>query len=406
MAGSSGSGQDIESGRTNMAESTTVVQGGRPSELDVPFNGLAVFEAGARRDNQRPDRTVSGVLGRGWNGADTPAQRQPGAGVIGVGAPNRGPGMVGLGGGVRIPSTFLGSPGNLGESGLGGTGAIGIGGPGDSTAPTTAASDVATDVPTLPGAGLVGQGGTSFFPTPVTGSPNPGVGNGPGVVGIAGGRRRPPDGDMSQADLAATANIGVVGFGGDGPKAVTVGGSAIGPVSAGAGIRGIGGVAAAPGTSVTLGGPGVVGVAGGVTVPADAIVAEIGVAGFGGPAVNVGIGVLGVSSSSPGVSGTSTSAAGVAGSSTSAPGVAATSSSGVGVSGSSAGSNGGWFRSGTVAQIHLEPLRDPLVSPQGVIPGVAGDLLVLTPRAERVTATLWFCTTTGDETTAQWVNIA
>ena len=211
---------------------------------------------------------------------------------------------------------------------------------------------------------------------------------------------------MSQADLAATTNVGVVGFGGDGPKAVTVGGSAVGPVSAGAGIRGIGGVAAAPGTSVTLGGPGVVGVAGGVTVPADATVAEIGVAGFGGPAVNVGIGVLGVSSSSPGVSGTSTSAAGVAGSSTSAPGVAATSSSGVGVSGSSAGSNGGWFRSGTVAQIHLEPLRDPLVSPQGVIPGVAGDLLVLTPRGERVTATLWFCTTTGEETTAQWVNIA
>jgi hypothetical protein len=69
MAGSTGSGQDIESGRTNMAESTTVVQGGRPSELNVSFNGLAVFEAGARRDgDQRPDKTVSGVLGRGWNG--------------------------------------------------------------------------------------------------------------------------------------------------------------------------------------------------------------------------------------------------------------------------------------------------------------------------------------------------
>ena len=392
MAGSTGSGQDIESGRTNMAESTTVVQGGRPSELNVSFNGLAVFEAGARRDgDQRPDKTVSGVLGRGWNGADTPAQRQPGAGVIGVGAPNRGPGMVGLGGGVRIPSTFLGSPGNLGEDGLGGTGAIGIGGPGDSTAPT-AASDVATDVPTLPGAGLVGQGGISFFSTPVAGSLDPGVGNGPGVVGIAGGRRRPPDADMSQADLAATANVGVVGFGGDGPKAVGVGGPSIGPVSAGAGIRGIGGVAAASGTPATVAGPGVVGVAGGVTLPADATVAEVGVAGFGG----TGVGVLGVSGSLPGVSGTSTSASGVVG----------TSGSGAGVVGGSDTNRGGWFSSGSVAQIHLAPLRTPLTNPNGVIAGLAGDLLVLTPRADRIGATLWFCTTTGDVTTASWVNVA
>src|SRR5918996_445663 len=299
MAGSTGSGQDIESGRTNMAESTTVVQGGRPSELNVSFNGLAVFEAGARRDgDQRPDKTVSGVLGRGWNGADTPAQRQPGAGVIGVGAPNRGPGMVGLGGGVRIPSTFLGSPGNLGEDGLGGTGAIGIGGPGDSTAPT-AASDVATDVPTLPGAGLVGQGGISFFSTPVAGSLDPGVGNGPGVVGVAG---------------------------------------------------------------------------------------------FGG----TGVGVLGVSGSLPGVSGTSTSASGVVG----------TSGSGAGVAGGSDTNRGGWFSSGSVAQIHLAPLRTPLTNPNGVIAGLAGDLLVLTPRADRIGATLWFCTTTGDVTTASWVNVA
>ena len=50
MAGSSGSGDDIEAGRTNWAESTTVIQGGRPSELDVPFNGLSVFEAGAGCD--------------------------------------------------------------------------------------------------------------------------------------------------------------------------------------------------------------------------------------------------------------------------------------------------------------------------------------------------------------------
>ncbi len=168
--GSDGSGDDVVAGRTNMAESTTVVQGGRPSELDVGFNGLAAFEAGPRRDEQRPDGTMSGVLGRGWNGADTPAQREPGAGVIGVGAPNRGPGLVGLGGGHRISTTFLGSPGNLGESGLGGSGVIGIGGPGDAV-PPTASADVAADVPSLAGAGVVGQGGTSFFLTPVVGGP-------------------------------------------------------------------------------------------------------------------------------------------------------------------------------------------------------------------------------------------
>ena len=55
MADSSGSGDEIEAGRVNFAESTTVVQGGRPSELDVGFNGLAVLEAGPRRDDQHPD---------------------------------------------------------------------------------------------------------------------------------------------------------------------------------------------------------------------------------------------------------------------------------------------------------------------------------------------------------------
>src|ERR1700730_9087494 len=179
MAGSSESGKDIESGRLNFAESTAVFQGGRPDDLDVDFNGLVVFEAGPRRDGQFANATLSGILGRGWNGA---VDSEGGAGVIGVGAPNRGPGMVGLGGGVRISSTFLGSPGNLGETGLGGTGLIGFGGPGqpDPDGPATSAS--------LPGAGVVGQGGTSFFETPLDSSP--GIGNGAGVVGIAGGRQR------------------------------------------------------------------------------------------------------------------------------------------------------------------------------------------------------------------------
>ena len=266
--GSSGSGGNIKAGEPNFAESTTAVLGGRPSELDQDFNGLAVFEAGPRRDDQFANSTVSGVLGRGWNSDQHP---DPGAGVIGVGAPNRGPGIVGLGGGVRIASTFLGSPGNIGETGLGGTGLVGFGGPGqsDPDGPGTSAS--------LPGAGVVGQGGTSFFETP-TDQSGPGVGNGPGVVGIAGGRSRPPDANLSQMDLAATANVGVVGFGGEGPKPLEPGLS-IGPVSAGAGVRGIGGFGGSLAGSAPSG-PGVVGVAGDVTpIPPDTDFSDFGVVG-------------------------------------------------------------------------------------------------------------------------------
>ncbi|MCC6173897.1 MAG: hypothetical protein IT305_01230 [Chloroflexi bacterium] len=391
MSGSTSSGDDIEAGRLNYAESTTVVQGDRPSELDVPFNGLAVFEAGPRRDDRRPNGPVSGVLGRGWNGNGVSGSSTPGAGVVGIGAPNRGPGLVGLGGGHRISSTFLGSPGNLGEEGLGGTGAIGIGGPGDASFDPSH-GDATAEVPSRPGAGMVGQGGTAFFRAPIAGSPDPGIGNGPGVVGIAGGRRRPPEADLTQADLAATANVGVVGFGGDGPKPVSVGGPFVGPQSAGAGMLGVGGVATEPGTSSRLGGPGVVGVAGTAVVPADGTLPEVGVAG--------------ISSTGFGVSGASVIQAGVSGTPASGPGVAGGSTSGVGVAGGSTSDVGGYFSSATVAQIHLEPHRDPLDDPNGSIAGRTGDLLVLRTPRERQIATLWFCRTSGDASAAIWIKLA
>lgn len=389
MAGSSGSGDDIEAGRTNMAESSTVIRAGRPSELDVPFNGLATFVAGPRRDEQRPDTAVSGVLGRGWNG---PVPGRAGAGVVGIGAPNRGAGTVGLGGGHRITSTFLGSPGNLGESGQGGTGMIGIGGPGDPAADSAAAGDVSVEIGSLPGAGGVGQGGTSFYLTPAPGDPGPGTGNGAGLIGIAGGRRRAPDADLAQLDLEATANVGVVGFGGDGPKPAGGAGSPlIGPVAAGAGLRGIGGIAQAPG-GVPVGGPGVVGIAGTAAVPSDGEFAAVGVVGIGAG----GSGVAGIATDRPGVDGHSDTAAGVAGAS----------AKGVGVAGFSEGSVGGYFASARVAQLHLDPLRDALTTPTGAIEGRGGDLLVLKSRREEQIATLWFCRTSGDASTAVWVQIA
>jgi hypothetical protein len=204
---------------------------------------------------------------------------------------------------------------------------------------------------------------------------------------------------MSQADLAATENVGVVGFGGDGPK--PFGGTTVGPVSAGPGVRGIGGIATPSGTTTTIAGPGVVGVAGTAPVPSDATVAEIGVAGFGG----AGAGVFGMSTAFPGVAGTSTSASGVVGTSTAGAGIVGTSLTGPGVVGISGGTNGGAFSSSVAAQINLRPLPTPLATPTGAIAGRAGDLLVLTPRPDGLMATLWFCTTTGDATTATWVRI-
>lgn len=66
-------------GGENLAESTTVAYGGRPDELGVPFNGIAVLEARAREDGRRPDRTLNGVVGRGWNGGAAGGS-EPGAG--------------------------------------------------------------------------------------------------------------------------------------------------------------------------------------------------------------------------------------------------------------------------------------------------------------------------------------
>jgi hypothetical protein len=374
MAGSDQSGDDIEAGVLNFAESTTKILGSLSSEPGVGFDGISVFEAAPRGGLQSPAGPLNGILGVGGNGW---LHAEPaGAGVVGIGAPNRGPGMVGLGGGANIGSSFLGSQGNLGSVGLGGTGLVGVGGPGDISSEGRAAAL------SLPGAGVVGQGGGSLFKTPAASSGGPGVGNGAGVVGIAGGRGRPPDFTLSQADLAATANVGVFGFGGDGPK--TLGTppheGLMGPVSAGAGVRGVGGVAGG------LGGPGVVGIAGNVAatgIPADSTFGNMGVGGFSLD----GVGVHGKSGSAAGVSGGS--------------------SNGVGVAGDSGSGNGGYFSSAEVAQIHLEPHKDPLANPNGMVEGRTGDLLVLTiplpPDVKEAVATLWFCRIKGN---SGWVQLA
>jgi hypothetical protein len=156
-------------------------------------------------------------------------------------------------------------------------------------------------------------------------------------------------------------------------------------------VRGVGGVATDPTTLATAGAPGVVGVAGGVTVPPAGAAADTGVAGFS----EVGFGVSGASSRQAGVVGTSDGGPGVLGGST----------GGVGVVGNSGTAVGGYFSSERLAQVHLEPHRDPLGSPNGTIPGRAGDLIVLRTRRESDLVTLWFCRRSGNETTAAWVQI-
>jgi hypothetical protein len=135
-------------------------------------------------------------------------------------------------------------------------------------------------------------------------------------------------------------------------------------------------------------------VAGGVPIPLDGMLSEMGVAGFGGN----GFGVFGKSDGFPGVQGSSGNAAGVSGGST----------KGIGVAGASTESNGGYFASAKVAQLHLEPLKTPLDNPNGNLPGRAGDLLVLRTTQREQFVTLWFCRMGGDnvKTMANWLKIA
>jgi hypothetical protein len=193
-------------------------------------------------------------------------------------------------------------------------------------------------------------------------------------------------GALSQTDLAATANMGVVGFGGDGPKPVGTS-DFVGPTSAGAGVRGVGGVVTDATGTVSFGGPGVVGLAGGAADPGDGPLMDIGVAG----AATIG--------------------PGAAGSSTSGPGVLGTSTSGPGVRGDSGSTVGGFFTSRVLAQLHLDPHRRQLANPNGTIAGSLGDLLVLQQRRQldrqnQLIGTLWFCRISGNAASAVWVQVA
>jgi hypothetical protein len=238
------SGDDIVAGQVTTCETTTDVVGALPNPPDVPFNGPVIFRVGPQQGELRPQATLDGIYGLGFNG---PVPSPGGTGVTGFGGPNQGTGVLGRGGGA-----FNGS-GGIGVDGHGG------------------------NVPLLdfitidPGIGVIGRGGLQG-PLETTGKPH-----GAGVVGIAGNGPGP--------SFMASGSVGVFGQGGNADrKSVTVNNvpGTAGPKDPGIGVLGIGGTQSDDGHVHGPGGPGVVGVAGGAALPSAGTLADTGVFGTGG----------------------------------------------------------------------------------------------------------------------------
>jgi hypothetical protein len=375
------SGDDVETGRTKSGESTTAIEGGRPSELDVPFNGTVVFTAGVRTDAQRPDTPVCGVRGVGWNGFGGPLNSVPtpgGCGVIGWGAENRWTGVIGLGGGARHQGPFITwTVGSDGPARSGGVGVFGRGGDGHRLANTSSSIGPFSFRGHVAGAGVVGRGGTSRVPA--TEVPNPGEPerrpHGPGVVGVAGG--------MNEAAFPTETEAGGVGVFGRGAAAgEQFINFAVGMPDPGPGMIDQGGRAepAVPPNAPPPSGSGVVGVSGDRPLPLQAQLR--------------GCGVIGLATTGPAVYGEAPDG----------PGVRGMSEGGPGVRGESVKAQGGVFSSRERAQLHLVPIE--IEDPNGVVEGAGGDLLATRNRRERDLHSLWFCVLTGDAANAVWVKLA
>jgi len=373
VSGSTGSGQDIESGRANYANSPTNFWAERPTPPSADFNSgphQAIFvvepapvasnpDAWDPPENWAPQNPVNAIVGIGTSGITVaPFNGVGGVGVVGFGGNARGAGVHGAGG-----------AGGPGVEAIGGNedGPIGLG----------------TGDP--PGAGVLAQGGknlqSSFRRPP-----------GPGVAALAGGRPAPPLTDMKGA--------GVFAHGADGTaeKDPTDPSRIVGPRDPGVGVVGIGGVFTdkSQPEPVTVLGAGVVGVAARVALPQTGATAGTGVFGTG-PTFGVhGVGVGGE---------------GVRGSSDRQPGVR----------GDSTQDRGGVFANGAdTAQLRLVPHRQNFSAPetQQTIPqgiptdqvrisgnGLAGDLMALMDPSTQI-ATLWFCIrSTQGGAPARWAQV-
>lgn len=358
-----GSGDDIQAGRATTGESTTLLLGAIPSEQDVNFNGTVILAVGPQEGDLHPTGTLNGIIGRGSN-PGTPPGIPGGIGIIGEGGSNGGTGVLGNGGG--------GGTGVVANGGNGGQVVFGI--------------DPA-------GIGLLARGGAvkNTFAISTNRAPH-----GPGVVASAGASAVPTP--------AEAGNVGVFGQGGDQVDETMDIGSppliVVGPASAGAGVVGRGGITrgnnGVPNDPVVdTGGrsAGVVGLAGGLSMPL--------------PGEYSRAGVFGKSDSGPGVSGVAESGIGVVGASKTGVGVSGVNlssdaaTSRAGIEGFAAADRGGVFTSQTVAQLRLVPLQ---IDGNPQIAGLAGDLLMTIDR-ENI-AHLWFCQVGGSPGAAIWIQLA
>jgi hypothetical protein len=340
---------------------------------------VAGLATGSTIDPNKFPRQV-GVLGLGDNvgvagyGGGTNAD-----GVQGNGDPNSsGTGVVGFGGGVNTGAdadgvkgygrgTFSGVVG-FADPNSSGTGVVGFGG--------------GKNASTLAGPGVRGIGGGTLGGSldPI---PNPdGTPNAVGVFGLGG-----------------TGNLGKPSFGSDGVQGVGFGN--------GAGVAGYGvtfdgniGTSAQKQAKVGVYGQGGTGVDPQTRKPKSIGAGVFGVGGPGVRGISPDVDGNGVEGQAPGGN-----SAGVFGTSDDGVGIMGfASAAGNGVFGDSNAGRGGVFQSNAVAQLQLKPRQIP--TPQGAIAGQMGDLFVTeTKITGPAFASLWFCTTSGDATTARWVKI-
>jgi hypothetical protein len=342
------SGDDIQAGRWNAAQATTVLAGGRPTDLGADFDGTAVLRVVSETGAIHPKGRLDAIVGVGFSG---------------------GTGLTGFGAG-------------------GGNGVLGLGSAGDGTF--------------LAASGIVATGGLSTSGTPTTDDRTP---HGAGLVATAGS-------SVQQTPLnipGDTGNVGVFGQGGDQVDATkNAGGSnfIVGPGFAGAGVVGRGGVKTTnnqvpngPLTTVAGGGSaGIVGIAGGTKTPQSV---EF-----------VNVGVFGTSDSGAGASGMSDSGTGVFGKSDSGAGLVGASNKGAGVAGSSVDDRAAVLTTFKLAQLNLTPLVKVPANlgdaPQ--VRGRLGDLLatkVLHVEAEGNVdiAELWFCNSVDQSGVTNWIKL-
>lgn len=369
MAGASGSGEDIESGRVNRAESDTVIWAQVPPG-QANFGGPAILIVETAKDAEDPDdydegehfvpsNNYHGLIARGHSKSGLDGGSPPAHGVLGRGGNKQGTGVVGLGGGTSEP----GEPG-----GEGGIGVHGLGGWKDNYFP---------DPAVVPGAGMVAQGGRQSVNYNTDRQPHAA-----GLIAISGGNGAQID-ILPEHPLTETGGIGVYGQGAEltitmvppsdesgnsieGPKVPS------GPAVPGAGVLGRGG------KNIPAEGPaaaGVIGLASGVTIPSIAETGNAGIYGAGAMGV-VGNGIT----------------AGVRGK-------------------SDERGRGGVFESARSAQVQLVPhkLKQPIPNQTAVtvsaVPtegspalpkdALGGDLMVIETETFRneleLDCTLWFC---------------